>query len=43
LEEIDQISSRLGHIEEELDFYKELRSAEDPGLLQPPTDDEEGA
>ncbi|NNM04376.1 MAG: hypothetical protein HKO65_04680, partial [Gemmatimonadetes bacterium] len=41
LEDIDQISNRLGHIEEELDFYKELRGTEGRERLPPPAESEE--
>lgn len=34
LEDMDQISTRLGHVEEELDFYKELRAPDDPPRLE---------
>lgn len=33
LEDMDQISTRLGHVEEELDFFKELRAPDDPPRL----------
>lgn len=42
LEDMDQISTRLGHVEEELDFFKELRApSESPRLVSP--DNSEGS
>ena len=34
LEDMDQISKRLGHVEEELDFYKELRAPDGHPMLE---------
>jgi hypothetical protein len=42
LEEVDQLSHRLTHIEEEMAFYKELRGQPEPGLLPNPEEGEEG-
>jgi hypothetical protein len=42
LEDMDQISSRLSHIEEDLEFYRELRGPEDPDRLPAPAEDGEG-
>jgi len=36
LEDMDQISTRLGHVEEELDFFKELRAPAKPPRLGSP-------
>jgi hypothetical protein len=33
LEDMDRISTRLGQVEEELDFFKELRAPDDPRRL----------
>jgi hypothetical protein len=42
LEDMDQLSSRLTHVEEEMAFYKELRGREAPEALAAPNEMEEG-
>ena len=39
LEDVDQLTSRLSRVEEELDFYRELRGTEAPERLAPPDPD----
>jgi hypothetical protein len=41
LEDMDQLSSRVSHIEEEMAFYKELRGREAPEGLPAPSEMEE--
>jgi len=36
LEDVDQLSTRLSRLEEEMDFFKELRAPESRGRLSPP-------
>jgi hypothetical protein len=43
LEDMDQLSSRLTHIEEEMAFYKELRGQGEPRTLPAPEEGEAGA
>lgn len=38
LEDMDQLSIRLGRVEEDLDFFKELRAPGDPPRLSSPDD-----
>ena len=42
LEDMDQLSSRLNHIEEEMAFYKELRGQRALEGLPAPDEEEEG-
>lgn len=35
LEDVDQISTRLNRVEEEMDFFKDLKSPREPGSLPP--------
>ena len=41
LEEVDRLSGRVTHVEEELDFYRELRGPKGRDRLPPPADREE--
>jgi hypothetical protein len=38
LEDMDQLSTRLSRIEEDVDFFRDLRAPEAPDLLTPPDD-----
>lgn len=39
LEDVDQLSNRLNRVEEEMDFFKELRGPGAPDRLPAPPDD----
>ena len=41
LEDVDQISTRLSHVEDELDFFKDLNAPEERGRLPSPGGDED--
>jgi hypothetical protein len=41
LEDVDQLSNRLSRIEEEMEFFKELRAPEGRGRLSPPDPQEQ--
>ena len=40
LEDVDQLSTRLNHVEEELDFFKDLNAPEKQGQLPSPDEGE---
>lgn len=42
LEDVDQLSSRLTRVEEEMDFFKDLNAPREPGSLPPAGAEEEG-
>jgi len=41
LEDVDQLSTRLNHMEEDLEFFKDLNAPENQGRLPSPDEDEE--